>query len=102
MHVLSLILLFVAPWTVDHQAPLSMEFFKQEHWSRLPFPPLGDLPDPGTEPASPGLVGGFFTTEPLKKPMIMVHNNPFNVLLDSDCLYFVVDCCVYVISDTGL
>ena len=35
------------PWTVDHQAPLSMEFFRQEHWSGLPFPLPGDLPNPG-------------------------------------------------------
>ena len=34
------------PWTVVHQAPLSMEFSRQEYWSELPFPTLGDLPDP--------------------------------------------------------
>ena len=49
--------LFVTPWTVTAwtvtcQAPLSMEFFRQEHWSELPFPTPGDLPDPGIEPAS--------------------------------------------------
>ena len=38
-------------WTVAHQAPLSMEFSRQEYWSRLPFPSPGDLPDPGIEPA---------------------------------------------------
>ena len=38
------------------------------YWSGLPFPPPGDLPDPGIEPASPALAGGFFTTEPLGKP----------------------------------
>ena len=36
-----------------HQAPLSMGFFSQEYWNVLPFPPPGDLPDPGTKPASP-------------------------------------------------
>ena len=41
-----------------------MEFSRQEYWSGLPFPPPGDLPDPGIEPASPALAGGFFTTEP--------------------------------------
>ena len=41
-----------SPRTVAHQAPLSMGFFRQEYWSGLPFPPPGDLPDPGTEPAS--------------------------------------------------
>ena len=42
-----LVWLFVTPWTVAHQAPLSMEFSRQEYWSGLPFPSLGDLPDPG-------------------------------------------------------
>ena len=46
------------------QAPLSMGFPKQEYWSGLPFPLLGHLPDPGIEPVSPALAGGFFTTEP--------------------------------------
>ena len=57
--------LFDTLWTVAHQAPLSMKFSRQEYWSGLPFPPPGDLPDPGIEPASlisPALAGGFFTT----------------------------------------
>ena len=41
------------PWTVAHQAPLSMGFSRQEYWSRLSFPPPGDLPHPGIEPNSP-------------------------------------------------
>ena len=45
--------LFVTPWTVAHRAPLSMEFFRQEYWSGLPFPSTWDLPNPGIEPASP-------------------------------------------------
>ena len=52
----------VTPGTVAHQAPLSMGFSRQEYWSGLPFPPPGHLPDPGIEPASPALAGGFFTT----------------------------------------
>ena len=47
--------LFVTPWTVAHQAPLSMEFSRQAYWSGLPFPTPGDLPNPGTEPRSPTL-----------------------------------------------
>ena len=39
--------LYVTLWTIDHQAPLSMGFFRQEYWSGLPCPPPGDLPDPG-------------------------------------------------------
>ena len=46
------------------QAPLSMGFSRQEYWSRLPCPPPGDLPEPGIEPVSPALAGGFFTSEP--------------------------------------
>ena len=59
---LSHVLLFVTLWTVAHQAPLSMEFSRQEHWSGLPFPSLGCLPNPGIKPVSPALAGGFFTT----------------------------------------
>ena len=47
--------LFATLWTVAHQAPLSMVFSRQEYWSGLPFPPAGDLPYPGIEPASPAL-----------------------------------------------
>ena len=49
---------------VAHQAPLSVGFFRQEYLIGLPFPPPGDLPDPGIEPVSPALAGGFFTTKP--------------------------------------
>ena len=56
------------PRTVAHQAPLPMGLSRQEHWSRLPCPPPGDLPDPGIEPASPALAGRFFTTELPRKP----------------------------------
>ena len=47
---LSHVPLFVTPWTVAWQAPLSMGFSRQKHWSGLPFLPPGDLPDPGIEP----------------------------------------------------
>ena len=52
---LSRVRLFVIPWTVDYQAPLSMGFSRQEYWSGLPFPCPGDLPNPGIEPWSPTL-----------------------------------------------
>ena len=61
----SLIRLFETLWNVAHQAPLFMGFSKQVYWSGLPFPPPGDLLDPGIEPASlmsPALAGGFFIT----------------------------------------
>ena len=60
----------VTPWTVYCHAPLSMESSRQEYWSGLPFPTLGDLSDSGIEPASlmsPALAGRFFTTEPYGK-----------------------------------
>ena len=56
---------FETLWTVAHQAPLSLEFSRQEYWSGLPCPPPGDLPDTGIKPVSlmsPALAGGFFTT----------------------------------------
>ena len=62
--MLSCVRLFVTPWTVAHQSPLFMGFPREEYWSGLPFPSLGDLPDPEVEPtslASPALAGGFFT-----------------------------------------
>ena len=57
--------LFTTLWTVAHQAPLSMGFSRQEYWSGLPWPPPGDLPDPGIKPASlvsPAVAGRLFTT----------------------------------------
>ena len=60
--LLSHVLLFVILRTVAHHAPLSMEFFRQEYWSGLPFPSSGDLPNSGIKTASPALVGGLFTT----------------------------------------
>ena len=55
----------MTPWTAVSQAHLSMEFPRQEYWSGLPFPPSGDLPNPGSKPASPvspELAGRFVTT----------------------------------------
>ena len=57
--------LFETLWTIAHQTLLSMGFPRQYYWSGLPLPSLGDLPDPGIEPASlrsPALAGKFFTT----------------------------------------
>ena len=57
--------LFATLWNVAHMAPLSMGFSRQEHWSGLPCPLPGDLPDPGIKPSSlmsPALADGFFTT----------------------------------------
>ena len=57
--------LFAVPWSVTHQAPLSMGFSRQEYWHGLPCPSPGALPNPGIEPKShisPELAGGFFAT----------------------------------------
>ena len=56
--------LFVSPWTVAHQAPLSMGFSRQEYWNGLPFPSPGDLPDPGIKSGSPALHTDSLPTEP--------------------------------------
>ena len=58
---------FATPWTVALQAPLSTGFPRQKYESGLPLPSPEDLPDPGIEPRSPVLAGGFFTTEPSGK-----------------------------------
>ena len=58
---------FGTAWTVALQAPLLMEFSRQEYWSGLPFPP-GDLPDPGIEHVSPALKADSLLSEPPGKP----------------------------------
>ena len=60
---LSHVQLFATLGAVAHQAPLSTGFSRQEHWSGLPLPPPGDLPNPGIEPTSPALESGFLPTE---------------------------------------
>ena len=55
-----------------------MRFPRQEYWSGLPFPSPGALPNPGIEPASPALAGGFFTTEPSGKPYSMYMYNVYS------------------------
>ena len=76
----------MTPWTIAHQAPLSLEFPRQEYWSGLPFPPLRELPYSGIEPKSPessALAGVFFITKPPWKPMVCVRA----ALLDSDATW---------------
>ena len=66
--VLSRVQLFATPWTVAQQAPLSMEFSRQEYWSGLTRPPSRDLPNPGIEPRSPTLQADSLPSEPPGKP----------------------------------
>ena len=72
--------LFATLWTVAHQAPLSMGFSRQEYWSRVSCPPLGDLPVPGIEPASlmsPALADRFLTASATWEalPLSIFENN---------------------------
>ena len=63
---------FETPWTLVHQAPLSIELSRREYWSGLPFPPPGGLLNQGIKPvcpASPASAGRFFTTEPPEKSL---------------------------------
>ena len=66
--LLSRVRLFANPWAVDCQAPLSMVFSRQEYWSGLPCPPLGDLPKPGIESRSLALQGDSLPSKPPGKP----------------------------------
>ena len=59
------------PWTAAHQAPLSMEFSRQEYWSGLPFPFPGDLPNQGIEPRSPALQEDSLPSEPAGNPRFL-------------------------------
>ena len=61
--------LFATPWTVAYQAPLSMDFSRQEYRSGLPFLSPGDLPDPGIDPGSPTLQTDALPPDPPGKPI---------------------------------
>ena len=60
--------LFAIPWTVAHQAPLTLKFLSQEYWSGLPFPSPGYLPNPGMEPRPPALQEDSLLSEAPRKP----------------------------------
>ena len=91
-------------WTVACRAPLYMWFPRQEHWSGLPFPPPGDLPDPGIKPVSlvsPALAGGFFPAVPSGKPSISCNTiyNGKNVKNLKRNIQYVCVCvcvCIYI------
>ena len=83
--VLNHVWFFVTTGAIDHRAPLSMGFPRQEYCSGLPYPSPGDLPDTGIEPASlasPALAGRFFTNEPPGKPYM--------------CTWICIHVCVYI------
>ena len=70
----SLVWLFATLWTVARQVPLSTGFSRQEYWSGLPYPPSGDLPEPGIKPVStfPVLADMFLTTSTTRKPKTLL------------------------------
>ena len=95
------------PWNVALQVLLSMGFLRQEYLSGLPFPPPGDLPDPGIKPVSPtstALAGGFFTTEPLGKPSWKVQRDTYVLnhatLIEEDQARAI--CCAHCVPDSSL
>ena len=72
-------------WTIDHQAPLSMGFSRQEYWNVLPFLSPGDLSNPGTKPESPALQADSLPSEPPEKPQTSI---PCNLIQWSFHAYF--------------
>ena len=94
--LLSCVLLFATPWTVAHQAPLSMEFSRQEYWSGLPFPLPGGLPNPGIEPGSLALQADSLPSEPPRK---LGNNQYHSVIFETASMYHISDSFVdYYIS----
>ena len=73
---LSRVRLFVILWTVAYQAPLFMEFSRQEYWSGLPFFSPGDLPNPGIKPRSTALEADALTSEPPGKSLNVLKKLP--------------------------
>ena len=89
MKSLSRVRLSVTPWPAAYQAPLSMEFSRQGYWSGLPFPSLGDLPDPGIEPWSLTLQGDTLPSEPPGKPSMRVEF--FKIHSESHCFKIIME-----------
>ena len=79
---------FLTPWTVARQAPPSMGFSRQEYWSGLPYPPLGDLPNPGIEHRSPTLQVDSLPSKPPGKPTLTYqsHNDAKRTSKGKKCI----------------
>ena len=89
LNCFSRVLLFVTPWTVAHQASLSMGFSRQEYWSWLPLPAPGGLRYPGIKPTvltSPALAGRFFTTSATWEASVGIAQ-PLKISLKSEAVY---------------
>ena len=88
----------MTPWTVSHQAHLCMEFSRQEYWNGLPFPFLGDLPDPGIEPGSPALQADSLPSEPPERVNFVIFNSLLNTSDDLQNRHFFAGECVVFLS----
>ena len=84
MKSLSRVQLIATPWTVAYQAPLSMGFPMQKHWSGLPFPSLGDLSNPGIELGSLALQADSLPSEPPGKPLCLHIRSAKREILSTD------------------
>ena len=90
---LSHVQLSVTPWTLGHQAPLSMGFSRQKYWSGLPFPSPGDLPDPGIKPRSSALQAAPLLSEPPGKfETISGFRNDYGMHSINNCIYLFLNC----------
>ena len=91
----------MTPWTVAHQAPLSMGFSRQEYWSGLPGPPLGELPNPGIKPESlmfTALAGRFFTTPVTWKANMVGHFTDDSRIMVFMHILIVTKCKLYQVN----
>ena len=97
---LSHVRLFATPWSVAHQAPLSMGFSRQEYWSGLPFPSTGDLPDPGIEPGSPALQTDALPSEPRQGDLNFKLNLKFinSIYSNESICYFILPVLAFIAS----
>ena len=97
----SCVRIFAALWTVAHQAPLSMGFSRQEYWRGLPCPPPGDLPNPGIEPTSPALLGGFYITSTTWEAPICVHIHTYIYIYIYEIYRYIYEIHIYEIYYPG-
>ena len=82
----------MTPWTVAHQAPLSMEFSRQEYWSELPFPSPGDLSDPGIEPRFPALQEDSLPSKPQVYKLVITFWTKVIDIQNLSLNYFITSC----------
>ena len=92
LSLFSRVQLCVTPWTIAHQAPLSMGFSRQEYWSSLPFPYSGRLPNPGIKHGSPALQVDSLLLSHLGSPLFWLKSNKIRVLVNLLILFSLLQC----------